>query len=110
MVFPARTAELTPALLTAALAELRPGVRVESLRVVEEAHCDTGSASTAAFRCSAPWSGAPDSNMAIPSPCCARALTSGRSFKPLKTAMAWSGLALARKTSPRSKRASRLLG
>lgn len=48
VVFPAAAAELTPELLTAALAERRPGVRVAGLRVVEEAHCDTGSASTAA--------------------------------------------------------------
>ncbi len=48
VVFPTRSELLTPELLTEALAELRPGVRVEGLRVVEEAHCDTGSASTAA--------------------------------------------------------------
>jgi hypothetical protein len=48
VVFPTHSALLTPTLLTEALAERQPGVRVESLRVVEEAHCDTGSASTAA--------------------------------------------------------------
>lgn len=47
VAFPTRTERLTPELLSAALAELRPGVVVERLRVVEEAHCDTGSASTA---------------------------------------------------------------
>ncbi len=48
VVFPTRSELLTPELLTSALAELQPGVLVEGLRVVEEAHCDTGSASTAA--------------------------------------------------------------
>jgi hypothetical protein len=48
VVFPTDSALLTPELLTAALSERQPGVRVEGLRVVEEAHCDTGSASTAA--------------------------------------------------------------
>jgi hypothetical protein len=48
VVFPTRSELLTPELLTAALSELQPGVAVEGLRVVEEAHCDTGSASTAA--------------------------------------------------------------
>jgi hypothetical protein len=47
VVFPTRSELLTPELLTAALSELQPGVTVEGLRVVEEAHCDTGSASTA---------------------------------------------------------------
>ena len=48
VVFPSQSELLTPELLTAALSELRPGVAVADLRVVEEAHCDTGSASTAA--------------------------------------------------------------
>lgn len=48
VVFPTNTVELTPALLTQALSELQPGVTVDSVQVVEEAHCDTGSASTAA--------------------------------------------------------------
>jgi hypothetical protein len=48
VVFPTRSELLTPELLTDALAELQPGVEVEGVRVVEEAHCDTGSASTAA--------------------------------------------------------------
>ncbi len=48
VVFPTNSALLTPELLTGALSELQPGVAVETLRVVEEAHCDTGSASTAA--------------------------------------------------------------
>ena len=47
LAFPTRSDLLTPALLTEALSELQP-VAVEALRVVEEAHCDTGSASTAA--------------------------------------------------------------
>jgi aminoglycoside phosphotransferase (APT) family kinase protein len=47
IVFPMHADELTPELLTAALSERQPGVVVERLRVVEEAHCDTGSASTA---------------------------------------------------------------
>jgi aminoglycoside phosphotransferase (APT) family kinase protein len=48
VVFPTRSELLTPELLTEALSELNPGVVVADLRVVEEAHCDTGSASTAA--------------------------------------------------------------
>jgi hypothetical protein len=48
IVFPTRSDLLTPELLSAALARLHPGVAVERVRVVEEAHCDTGSASTAA--------------------------------------------------------------
>jgi hypothetical protein len=48
VVFPTRSELLTPELLTEVLSELQPGVAVEGLRVVEEAHCDTGSASTAA--------------------------------------------------------------
>lgn len=48
VVFPARSDLLTADLLTAALAALHPGVVVERVRVAEEAHCDTGSASTAA--------------------------------------------------------------
>jgi len=48
VVFPTNSALLTPELLTEALSERQPGVTVEGLRVVEEAHCDTGSASTAA--------------------------------------------------------------
>jgi hypothetical protein len=47
VVFPTRSALLTPELLTEALYELQPGAAVQGLRVVEEAHCDTGSASTA---------------------------------------------------------------
>jgi aminoglycoside phosphotransferase (APT) family kinase protein len=46
--FPMKAEELTPGLLTRVLSERQPGVMVERLRVVEEAHCDTGSASTAA--------------------------------------------------------------
>ena len=46
--FPDRSELLTPGLLTAALSSLHPGVAVAQVRVVEEAHCDTGSASTAA--------------------------------------------------------------
>lgn len=48
IVFPKRTDQLTPELLTAVLSEQTPDVVVTGLRVVEEAHCDTGSASTAA--------------------------------------------------------------
>jgi len=48
VVFPLDAAQLGPDLLTAALSERHPGVRVEELRVVEQAHCDSGSASTAA--------------------------------------------------------------
>jgi len=48
VVFPVKAEELTPELLTTVLSERQPGVVVERLRVVEEAHCDTGSASTAA--------------------------------------------------------------
>jgi hypothetical protein len=48
VVFPTRTDLLTPELLTAALAKLHPGVVVERVHVAGEAHCDTGSASTAA--------------------------------------------------------------
>lgn len=47
VVFPTESRELTPELLTAALRPLSPGVEVSGLEVVEEAHCDTGSASTA---------------------------------------------------------------
>ena len=47
VVFPTNSALLTPELLTAALSERQPGVTVAGVRVVEEAHCDTGSASTA---------------------------------------------------------------
>ena len=46
--FPKRAEELSAEFLTAVLCERQPGVRVEHVRVVEEAHCDTGSASTAA--------------------------------------------------------------
>ncbi|MDZ7733206.1 MAG: phosphotransferase [Acidimicrobiia bacterium] len=46
--FPRTTAELSPGLLTEALAEQWRGTRVSSVTVVDEAHCDTGSASTAA--------------------------------------------------------------
>ena len=48
VVFPLNTEDLTPELLTVVLSERQPRVSVERLRVVEEAHCDTGSASTAA--------------------------------------------------------------
>jgi len=48
IAFPLDAAELTPELLGAALAERRPRVRVERLAVVEQAHCESGSASTAA--------------------------------------------------------------
>ncbi len=48
VVFPLDAAQLTPELLTAALCERHPGVLVEGLEVVEQAHCDSGSASTAA--------------------------------------------------------------
>jgi aminoglycoside phosphotransferase (APT) family kinase protein len=48
IVFPRDARALTAELLSAALSERQPGVAVEGLRVVEEAHCDTGSASTAA--------------------------------------------------------------
>jgi aminoglycoside phosphotransferase (APT) family kinase protein len=48
VVFPLHAEELTPGLLTAALAEWHPDARVESLRVVDQAHCKSGSASTAA--------------------------------------------------------------
>ena len=47
-IFPTSSALLTPELLTEALSERQPGVIVAGLQVVEEAHCDTGSASTAA--------------------------------------------------------------
>jgi hypothetical protein len=46
-VFPTRAEELTSELLTAVLAEWHPGVVVEGLRVVDTAHCNSGSASTA---------------------------------------------------------------
>jgi hypothetical protein len=46
--FPKHSHELTPEFLTRVLAEQRADVEVVDLRVVEEAHCDTGSASTAA--------------------------------------------------------------
>ena len=48
VVFPLHAEDLTPGLLTAALAERHPEARVESLRVVDQAHCKSGSASTAA--------------------------------------------------------------
>ena len=48
VVFPIHAEDLTPELLTAALAERHPDARVESLRVVDQAHCKSGSASTAA--------------------------------------------------------------
>ena len=48
LTFPPSSEEFTPELFTAALAEFRPGVKVADLRVLEEAHCNTGSASTAA--------------------------------------------------------------
>jgi hypothetical protein len=47
VVFPRDAAQLTPELLTAALSETRPDVLVEGLQVVEQAHCNSGSASTA---------------------------------------------------------------
>ena len=46
--FPKHASELRPDLLTRALSERYPEVEVADVRVVEEAHCDTGSASTAA--------------------------------------------------------------
>jgi hypothetical protein len=46
--FPKHASELTPEFLTRVLAERHPEVAVADLRVVEEAHCDTGSVSTAA--------------------------------------------------------------
>ena len=48
IVFPKRSEELTPELLTRVLRERQPEATVVHLRVVEEAHCNTGSASTAA--------------------------------------------------------------
>jgi aminoglycoside phosphotransferase (APT) family kinase protein len=48
VVFPIHVEELTPELLTRALAERHPNCVVESLCVVEQAHCKSGSASTAA--------------------------------------------------------------
>jgi hypothetical protein len=48
VVFPSDSKLLTPELLTEALSPLAPGVVVAGVRIVEEAHCDTGSASTAA--------------------------------------------------------------
>jgi aminoglycoside phosphotransferase (APT) family kinase protein len=48
VVFPLHAEALTPELLTTALAERHPDARVESLRVVDQAHCKSGSASTAA--------------------------------------------------------------
>jgi len=47
-MFPLHTRDLTPELLTRSLGERHPGVRVGDFDVVEEAHCHTGSASTAA--------------------------------------------------------------
>lgn len=46
--FPKHAAELRPDLLTRVLSERHLEVEVADVRVVEEAHCDTGSASTAA--------------------------------------------------------------
>lgn len=46
-MFPTDAADLTPGLLTAALSEMQPGVRVDDLEILETAHCDSGSASTA---------------------------------------------------------------
>jgi aminoglycoside phosphotransferase (APT) family kinase protein len=46
-VFPIDAARLDPGLLTQVLSERQPGVLVEGLRVVEQAHCESGSASTA---------------------------------------------------------------
>jgi aminoglycoside phosphotransferase (APT) family kinase protein len=45
--FPSTAEALTPGLLTAALSERHPGVAVEDLEIIETAHCDSGSASTA---------------------------------------------------------------
>lgn len=47
MAFPANLADLTPDLLSAVLAERRPGVRVEKVRILERAKCGDGLASTA---------------------------------------------------------------
>ncbi len=47
VVFPIDAALLDPELLTAALSRDHPGVLVEELRVAEQAHCESGSASTA---------------------------------------------------------------
>ncbi len=46
--FPPSSNEFTPEFFTAVLSEFHPGVRVCALDVLEEAHCNTGSASTAA--------------------------------------------------------------
>jgi hypothetical protein len=66
ITFPSRSEELSPALLTALLSERHPGVRVEGLRVVEQAHCDTGSASTAG-RAVLDLDYAPGSDVGLPS-------------------------------------------
>jgi len=47
VAFPANLADLTPDLLTTVLAERRPGVRVDKVRVLERAKCGDGLASTA---------------------------------------------------------------
>lgn len=47
VVFPSSAEALTPGILTAALRERHPGVVVDRLRIVDTAHCDSGSASTA---------------------------------------------------------------
>jgi len=45
--FPSTVEELTPELLTAALSERHPGVVVDGLKIIDTAHCNSGSASTA---------------------------------------------------------------
>jgi hypothetical protein len=46
--FPNRAEDIGPSLLTAVLEERHPGVCVEKVTVLDQAHCDSGSASTAA--------------------------------------------------------------
>jgi len=46
--FPTNAEDLSPELMTSALSECYPGVVVEQLRVIDTAHVNTGSASTAA--------------------------------------------------------------
>jgi len=48
VVFPIHAEELTPTLLTRALSDRRPGCTVEAIRILDQAHCKSGSASTAA--------------------------------------------------------------
>lgn len=47
VVFPTDAEELTPELLARALASRQPGVRVDAVEILETAHCNSGSASTA---------------------------------------------------------------